>query len=1015
MPTGLSISAVTQTSIALSWNASTDNLAVVGYGLYANGTKVGTTTAASGAIPGLTCGTSYTVGVDAYDAAGNRSDQATAVVATGACYDTSPPGAPSGIVQTAVTGSSATVSWQPATDDVGVVGYGAYRGGLQVAQTSETSYTFTGLACGASAAVAIDAADAAGNRSAKTPFVVTTGSCGDTQPPTASTGLSETGSTETSISVAWNPSSDNVGVAGYTVSVNGAGGGSTPQTRYTVAGLACGTGYGVSVSAFDAAGNRSASTTAILSTSPCPPPPPPPPSVGDTQPPSPPHGLALSVATQTSVTLAWSASTDNVGVTGYGAYLGGERIGTTSSTSYTFTGLACGTSYTVGVDAYDAAGNGSAQAAATVSTSPCTDTRPPSQPASLAMAGRTSMSISLTWSAASDDVGVAGYGLYRSGARVGTTSQQTYTFTGLTCNTSYTLGVDAYDGSGNRSAPSTVLVATSACGDTQPPSAPSGVTGSGATQASVDVSWNVSTDNVGVAGYDVFAGGTKVASTGGTSFTVTGLTCGTSYLLGVEAYDGAGNRSARSSATAATAACASQQAAASVWLSPAGNDATCARADSSKPCATFDRAYHLARPGDTVSVAAGTYAADDPQSGLTEIRWDESKRSAGSDVSFACQGNGDVSFSSPGFLIRAAHLRLQGSCFRFHVVYLSWSGDTVRNASYLTLDSVHMESFASAGSEHATISNSEIGPNVNCWAQGTSGSGANGGPITPAMWCDPASPVEAFWAARGNADQQMEPFVHANYAGDTTDFTLEGNWIHDIQTKDAANLHTGGLLLMQAGADNLVLRANRFERNAVYDLEADPSPSGVTLENNWFGSAVEPLSSGQGASATLARAEVENVLRSGGQLCFSDWLVRFNSFAHGYAPNETGAPGSCWANVRVIGNIIGSWGCAAGQPGISYDANAVVGAVCGQSSVELASFPYVALEGAIDFHLSGGAAIDLVKQSGGDYSLGQDEDGQGRPMGAGRDAGADEVPVNDSIPSVAGLDDVRVASQRDAP
>ena len=67
----------TQTSISLSWAASSDNVGVTGYGVYSNGTLAGSPTATSYTVSGLTCGTSYSVAVDAVDAAGNRSAKAT--------------------------------------------------------------------------------------------------------------------------------------------------------------------------------------------------------------------------------------------------------------------------------------------------------------------------------------------------------------------------------------------------------------------------------------------------------------------------------------------------------------------------------------------------------------------------------------------------------------------------------------------------------------------------------------------------------------------------------------------------------------------------------------------------------------------------------------------------------------------------------------------------------------------------------------------------------------------------
>jgi chitodextrinase len=95
-------------------------------------------------------------------------------------------------------------------------------------------------------------------------------------------------------------------------------------------------------------------------------------SGGDTQPPSVPTGLQATGETSTSIALAWTASTDNVGVTGYHVYqVNGSAstlLGSTASTSYTVTGLNASTSYTFSVSAYDAAGNVSA-ASATVTAS----------------------------------------------------------------------------------------------------------------------------------------------------------------------------------------------------------------------------------------------------------------------------------------------------------------------------------------------------------------------------------------------------------------------------------------------------------------------------------------------------------------------------------------------------------------------------------------------------------------------------------------------------------------------
>ena len=117
-----------------------------------------------------------------------------------------------------------------------------------------------------------------------------------------------------------------------------------------------------------------------------------PPPAGDTQAPSTPAGLVVSGQTQTALTLSWNASTDNVGVTGYSTYRNTAAAGTTvpATRTYTYTGLACGTAYSLGVDAVDAAGNRSAQATASGTTSACTpgDTQAPSVPAAWSSAAR---------------------------------------------------------------------------------------------------------------------------------------------------------------------------------------------------------------------------------------------------------------------------------------------------------------------------------------------------------------------------------------------------------------------------------------------------------------------------------------------------------------------------------------------------------------------------------------------------------------------------------------------------
>lgn len=94
------------------------------------------------------------------------------------------------------------------------------------------------------------------------------------------------------------------------------------------------------------------------------------------------------------------------------------------------------------------------------------DESSPSAPTSPKASSPTTSTITLSWGKASDDVGVAGYALYRNGARITTTGSTSYKFSGLSCGTSYKLGVDAYDAAGNRSPASSVTASTAACAKT---------------------------------------------------------------------------------------------------------------------------------------------------------------------------------------------------------------------------------------------------------------------------------------------------------------------------------------------------------------------------------------------------------------------------------------------------------------------------------------------------------------------------------------------------------------------
>src|SRR2546430_5974900 len=117
------------------------------------------------------------------------SDPVTVTVANSAPppTDTTPPSVPTGLRASAVSSSQINLSWAASSDNVGVRGYRVYRGGTQIATTSATFYTDTGLSPSTTYSYAVAAFDAAGNLSAQSsPASATTPAASDTTPPTVS-------------------------------------------------------------------------------------------------------------------------------------------------------------------------------------------------------------------------------------------------------------------------------------------------------------------------------------------------------------------------------------------------------------------------------------------------------------------------------------------------------------------------------------------------------------------------------------------------------------------------------------------------------------------------------------------------------------------------------------------------------------------------------------------------------------------------------------------------------------
>ncbi|WP_412476798.1 reprolysin-like metallopeptidase [Flavobacterium sp. TBRC 19031] len=174
-------------------------------------------------------------------------------------------------------------------------------------------------------------------------------------------------------------------------------------------------------------------------------------------------------------------------------------------------------------------------------TNSAPDTTAPTA-ATLSASGTTTTSTNLSWSGATDNIGVTGYDVYQNGTFRASTASTSFVANGLTAATAYSFYVVAKDAAGNLSPASNTVNVTTLAPDTTAPTAPT-LSASGTTSSSTNLSWTGATDNVGVTSYDVYRNGTFLASTAATTYAVTGLTASTAYTFYVIAKDAAGNAS----------------------------------------------------------------------------------------------------------------------------------------------------------------------------------------------------------------------------------------------------------------------------------------------------------------------------------------------------------------------------------------------------------------------------------------------------------------------------------------
>jgi chitodextrinase len=325
--------------------------------------------------------------------------------------DTKAPAVPTGLVVTAQTSNEVSLNWKASTDNIGTVGYKIFRNGTQIGTvTSGTSYRDTGLTAGTVYVYSVVAFDAAGNCSNNSPFAYAATSAlngsgnglkGEYYNNKDLTDLKFT-RTDDVVNAAWNNNSPDSRIENETFSI-----------RWT----------------------------------------------GQIQP------LYSEKYT------FYTTSDDGVRL-----WINGTKIidnwtdHSASENSGTIT-LTAGRKYDIKLEYYNNSGEGkitlewsnNSQAKQIVPKSQLysaeADTQAPTTPTGLTATVVSANQINLSWTAASDNIGVAGYRIIRNGILTGAVSGTAYSDTGLAANTTYTYQVLAYDAAGNTSNQSSFTVA----------------------------------------------------------------------------------------------------------------------------------------------------------------------------------------------------------------------------------------------------------------------------------------------------------------------------------------------------------------------------------------------------------------------------------------------------------------------------------------------------------------------------------------------------------------------------
>ena len=279
-PSNVASPSQTTSSIALTWQASTDSKYPsnqLSYTVLRNGSKVGSTAAGTTSYSdtGLAAGTYYSYTLTAKDPSGNTSAASAAFVQQTKTPSCATPAAPSGLAGHAPSPTSVSLTWQtvgnPSPSCV-ISHYVVARNTIPLSSPTTTSYLDTTATPSTTYSYSVLAVET-GNLAGPTSSVqVTTPSSGKPDPgPSTPTGVNATAVSDTQVNLTWNASTDPVtGIKGYDVIRNNQMVGTTTTTSFGDSGLSGSTPYSYTIEAVSGGGKTATSAAVNVTTLPTP-------------------------------------------------------------------------------------------------------------------------------------------------------------------------------------------------------------------------------------------------------------------------------------------------------------------------------------------------------------------------------------------------------------------------------------------------------------------------------------------------------------------------------------------------------------------------------------------------------------------------------------------------------------------------------------------------------------------------------------------------------------------------